>query len=85
MLELGNLLIFCYRKEPARWSDVARSGNETITTTQCEAYELAKVGHEYEDLSVYQNSEYEVSSTKGPHVPTMKSGEWMRMHINYLL
>ena len=65
MLELGNWLIFCYKKEPAKWSDVARSGNETVTTTQCEAYELAKLGHEYEDLSVYQNSEYEVSSPRG--------------------
>ena len=75
MLKLGNRLIFHCRKEPANWGHVAGSGNETITTTQCEAYELAKVGREYEDFSVYQNSEYEISSPEGPHVPTSKSGE----------
>ena len=34
-----------------------RSG-EDITTTHCEAYELANLSHEYEDVSEYQNTEY---------------------------
>ena len=70
------LIILCCRKEPTNWGHVARSGNEDITTTQCEAYELTKLGHEYEDLSGYQNPEYETPI--GEHsadVPTRKSGE----------
>ena len=52
-------------------------GQEMKTSQpQCEAYELAKLGHEYEDLSEYQNPEYEIPVTEGPaHVPTRKSGE----------
>ena len=74
--ECVNHLYFCCRKEPANSGHVGRSGDEDITTTQCEAYELTKLGYEYEDLSGYQNPEYEVSITKGPaYVPTSKSGE----------
>ena len=49
-----------FRKEPANWGHVAKSGDKDITTTQCEAYELTKLGHEYEDLSEYQNPEYDI-------------------------
>ena len=35
------------RKQPAKWSEVAESSTATITTTQCEAYELTKLGQEY--------------------------------------
>ena len=67
---------FYCRKEPANWSHAVKSGDEDITTTQCEAYELAKIGHEYEDLSTYQEPEYEIPVTKEPaYVPTSKSGE----------
>ena len=73
---VGVSYMFRCRKEPANWSHVAKSGDEDITTTQCEAYELTNLGHQYEDLSVYQEPEYEVPITKGPpNVPTSKSGE----------
>ena len=63
------------RKKSANLVHVAKSGDEDITTTHCEAYELTKLGHE-EDLSEYQNSEYEVPDTQfSAHVPTKKSGE----------
>ena len=35
------------RKQPAKWSEVAGSSTAAITTTQCEAYELTKLGQEY--------------------------------------
>ena len=70
---------FYCRKEPPNWDHIARSGDEDITTTQCEAYELTKLGHEYEDLSVYQEPEYEIPVSEGPaNVPTRKSGEWRK-------
>ena len=53
--------------------EVAKPSNEDIITTQCEAYELAKLGHEYEDLAVYQNPEYEISIAECS--ATRKSGE----------
>ena len=66
---------FCCRKEPTEKSNVARSG-EDITTTQCEAYELANLNHEYEDLSEYHNLEYEIPVTQCPaYVHTRMSGE----------
>lgn len=49
----------CHRKEPANWSHVARPGVEHITTTRCEAYELANFDHEYEEIAGYQNPEFE--------------------------
>ena len=74
--ECVNHVYFCCRKEQVNWSHAAKSGDEDITTTQCEAYELTKLGYEYEDLSGYQKPEYEVPITKGPdYVPTSKSGE----------
>ena len=66
----------CYRKEAADWSHVARSGDEHITTTQCEAYELANFDHEYEEIAGYQNPEYEIPIAEcSADVPTRKSGE----------
>ena len=76
LAECVNHVYFCCRKEQVNWSHAAKSGDEDITTTQCEAYELTKLGYEYEDLSGYQKPEYEVPITKGPdYVPTSKSGE----------
>ena len=67
---------FCCRKEPTRWSYVATSKGEEITTTECEAYELANVSHQYEDLSVYQNAEYEIPVKESPaYVHTSKPGD----------
>ena len=49
---------------------------EDITTTQCEAYELTKLGYEYEDLSGYENVEYETPIAEySADEPTRKSGE----------
>lgn len=56
-------------------SHFATSGGEEITTMQCEAYELANISHEYEDLSVYQNAEYEIPVKECPaYVDTTKPG-----------
>ena len=80
VFETNMLINFCCRKESSNWGHVARSRNEDIMTTQCEAYELTKLGHEYEDLSVYQNLEYEIPI--GGHsadVPTRNSGEWIQI------
>ena len=48
-------------------SHVAKSGEE-VTAARCEAYELTKLDHEYEDLSGYRNptAEYELPITKCP-------------------
>ena len=50
---------------------VAKSGDEQITTTQREAYETTKLGYEYEDISGYENADYEIpvtqSSAYGTH------------------
>lgn len=52
------------------------SGSDEITTTQCEAYEIAKLGYEYEDLSGYQNTEYEIPVTQcSAYGLTSKSGQ----------
>ena len=61
------IIYLCHRSEPTRWSHVAKSG-EDITAAQCEAYELTKLDHEYEDLSGYRNptAEYELPITKCP-------------------
>ena len=62
---------FCCRKGPAKLDCVAKSGDEQITTTQCEAYETTKLGYEYEDISGYENADYEIpvtqSSAYGTH------------------
>ena len=74
---------FCYRKKPAKLGEIAKPCKEDITTTQCEAYELTKLGHEYEDLSMYQNVEYETPIPEySADEPTRKSGEWIQIHPN---
>ena len=53
-------LIICvviHRKQPTKWSEVAESFTAAITTTRCEAYELTKLGQEYE---VVPEPEYDV-------------------------
>ena len=67
---------FCYRREADKLGPAALSGVDEITTTQCEAYEIAKLGHEYEDLSGYQNTEYEIPVTQcSAYGLTSKSGQ----------
>ena len=71
------------RKQP---SEVAGSSNADITTTQCEAYELTKLGQEYEVIpepkydvipafeggqQVQGQQEYE-NITAQPPVPTLQ-------------
>ena len=48
------------RKQPAKWSEVAESSTAAITTTRCEAYELTKLGQEYE---VVPEPEYDLVTT----------------------
>ena len=62
------IMYFHCRSKPTTYSNVARSEGEEITTTHCEAYELTKLDHEYEDLSMYQNpsAEYEIPTTQCP-------------------
>ena len=50
-------MIVIHRKQPAKWSEVAESSTVAITTTRCEAYELTKLGQEYEVVS---EPEYDV-------------------------
>ena len=50
-------MIAIHRKQPAKWSEVAGSSTAAITTTRCEAYELTKLGQEYE---VVPEPEYDV-------------------------
>ena len=74
------------RKQPAKWSEVAGSSTAAITTTRYEAYELTKLGQEYEvypepdyDLvtaseggqQIQEQQEYE-NITAQPPVPTLK-------------
>ena len=62
------------KSQPASFSSVIESGDTDITTTQCEAYELTNLGHEYEDLSVFTQTtgpEYQIPTTQCPaYVPT---------------
>lgn len=55
---------FCCRKGPAKLGHIAKSGDEEVTTTQCEAYETTKLGYEYEDISGYENADYEIPVTQ---------------------
>lgn len=62
------------RTEPAEESPVA--GAEVTTTTPCEAYNLVSLGHEYEDLLVYQKRECETSIAQCPADTSIsKSGD----------
>ena len=61
---------------PLKWSEVARSGDTNIITTQCEAYVTVNQGQEYEvpEHTGQQPSglEYEIPVTKCPaYVPTL--------------
>ena len=47
------LTILC-RKEPAKCRDVANSNSPETTTIQCETYELAEVGEEYEVIPAFE-------------------------------
>ena len=72
------IMYFHCRSKPTTYSNVARSEDEDITTTHCEAYELTKLDHEYEDLSEYQNptAEYEIPTTQcAAYISTSKSGK----------
>ena len=52
------------------------SGDKDITTTKCEAYELSKLGHEYDNPSQYHNLEYEIPVTQcSAYALTSKPGE----------
>ena len=71
----SNHIFYC-RKKPANWSHAAKSGSEDITATQCEAYELTKLGHEYQDPLGYQNPEHEIPVTQcSAYALTSKPGE----------
>ena len=72
----------CRKDQPVKWSAVAKSGDADITTTQCEAYGLADLGHEYEELSTSgmtsqpPNPEYEVPNAQCPaYVSTSQQKE----------
>ena len=54
-----------HRKGQAKWSEVAGSSTADITTTQCEAYKLTKLGQEYE---VIREPEYDV-------IPAFEGGQ----------
>ena len=58
------------RKQP---SEVAGSSTADITTTRCEAYELAKLGQEYE---VIPEPEYDV-------IPVFEGGQQMQGQQEY--
>ena len=50
---------------------------EDVTIGQCEAYEVTKLDHEYEDLSRYRNptAEYELPITKCPAKNSLESDD----------
>ena len=50
-LHLDISLKCVYRKQPHNWSGVTESSTAGMTTTQCEAYRLTKLGQEYEVVS----------------------------------
>ena len=63
---------------------MAKSGDVDITVTQCEAYGLADIGHEYEQIptsgmtsaSQPPNPEYEIPTAQCPaYVPTSQQRE----------
>jgi len=74
--------VACRKDQPVKWSAVNRSGVANITTTQCAAYGIADLGHEYEELSTSQmtsqppNPEYEIPNTQCPaYVSTSQQKE----------
>ena len=58
------------------WSRIAKS-YEDVIIRQCEAYEVTKLDHEYEDLSRYRNptAEYELPITKCPTKNSLESDD----------
>ena len=78
-----NLALWWFVSCPSRKSQsasfisaVIKSGDADITPTQCKAYELTNLGHEYEDLSVFTQTtgsgpDYEIPTAQCPaYVPT---------------
>ena len=63
--------IVIHRKGRAKWSEVAGSSTADITITRCEAYELTKLGQEYE---VIPEPEYDV-------IPAFEGGQQESMRI----
>ena len=60
------------RKQPHNWSGVTESSTAGITTTQCEAYRLTKLGQEYEVVS---EPEYDA-------IPTFEGKQMNRQQDN---
>jgi len=64
--------VACRKDQPVKWSAVNRSGDTDITTTQCEAYGIEDLAHEYEELSTSgmisqrPNPEYEIPNAPCP-------------------
>ena len=65
--------IVIHRKGRAKWSEVAGSSTADITTTRCEAYELTKLGQEYE---VIPEPEYDV-------IPAFEGGQQVQGQQEY--
>ena len=66
-------MIAIHRKQPAKWSEVAESSTAAITTTRCEAYELTKLGQEYEAVP---EPEYDV-------IPAFEEGQQVQGQQEY--
>ena len=61
------------RKQPTKGSEVAGLSTADIATTQCEAYELTKLGQEYE---VIPEPKYDV-------IPAFEGGQQMQGQREY--
>ena len=65
------LIILC-REEPAKCNVVAKSNSADINTTQCEAYELAVVGEEYEMIPAFEGGQVQGQQDSATwNVPTL--------------
>lgn len=65
------LTILC-REEPAKCSDVANPNSADITNVQCETYELAVFGEEYEMIPAFERGQQvqEQQDSATQNVPT---------------
>ena len=65
------LTILC-REEPAKCSDVANPNSADITNIQCETYELAVFGEEYEMIPAFERGQQvqEQQDSATQNVPT---------------
>lgn len=65
------LTILC-REEPAKCSDVANPNSADITNIQCETYELAVFGEEYEMIPAFERGQQvqEQQDSGTQNVPT---------------